>query len=862
MNPSSPIRKYLPTGRKLRLLMPALLLILATTSITSSPLFFEPRKTTLPDGRELNLFVSGDEFFNWLHDTLGYPVKKAADGYYYYMLQNDSVFTFTPFRACEADPGRIAGLKPVVVPSNVPAIREHFFAAIDKENNIRGIKGESKYTGVYNNLVIYIKFSDQSDFTTSRSTYDSRFNSLTSASVRHYYREISYDKIDMVSYHMPGGPTENICYTDIYPRNYYSPYDAATNPAGYATSTEKRTREHNLLARAVNYVNDNYQKPDGVNFDNNNDGYFDNIAFIIRGSSDAWSDLLWPHRWVLSSVTVNLWQKKVYSYTFQMDNVSVKTFTHEMFHSLGAPDLYHYTSDGMTPVGTWDLMASGGGHPTAWMKAKYGGWINIIPQISESGTYTMLPLTSSSRNSYRIASPYSSDEFFVVEFRKKTGLYENNLPSTGIIIYRVDSRYKGNAQGPPDEVYVFRPGGTTDVNGTINSATFSDLLGRTTFNETTNPRPFLQDGSGAAIFISDIRYHTDSMTFTVDLDMPRNLVIDRAGDTQLGLTWSGPSDKSFLVAVSPTAEPLVAEPSPAYSQGDPIGTNGTIVYKGTSRSFTHTGLVSDDLYHYTLWTIIDEASGRYSVPLTGSERTSIHTINQYPHLEDFATSVSLSLPRGWKAEGGETQWSFEVPGGYSAPGSVMFRNLGTGAAWFYTPGFLLSNQKKYLITFRYRSFIAGSRETISLNAGTSRHNGGLTNHTVFYDNRVSYSDYVLCRAVFKPVDYGVWYFGLKSSTTGQGVLFDDFKIEPVPDKTVNLYEPVDFFPNPSTGRITIPAREKTTVSIHLPGGIPLITRVIEGTTDIDLSQLRPGLYIITFTSKAGTSTAKLVLTTR
>jgi hypothetical protein len=62
--------------------------------------------------------------------------------------------------------------------------------------------------GTFNNLVIYIKFSDQSDFTVSRTTYDNLLNSLSTTSVRHYYREISYNKTDMVSHHMPGGLTK------------------------------------------------------------------------------------------------------------------------------------------------------------------------------------------------------------------------------------------------------------------------------------------------------------------------------------------------------------------------------------------------------------------------------------------------------------------------------------------------------------------------------------------------------------------------------------------------------------------------------------------------------------------------------
>ncbi|MFO7574072.1 MAG: M6 family metalloprotease domain-containing protein [Bacteroidales bacterium] len=833
--------------------------LLISCSLSSAPLFFEPRNVNLPDGRTLSLYISGDEFFNWMHDTLGYPVKKGGDGYYYYMLQNDSIFSYTNHRAGDYDPLSITNIKPVVIPSNVSRKREEFYKTLEAEDRKNNFSFDSKYSGVYNNLVIYIKFSDQSNFTTTRTTYDNRFNSLTSSSVRHYYREISYDKVDMISYHMPGGPTENLCYTDIYPRDYFRPYDVATNPQGYSTSSEKTSREHNLLARVVKYINDNYQAPDGVNFDMNNDGRFDNVAFIIKGSADGWSDLLWPHRWSLYSLTANLWGKRVYGYTFQLENVSVKTFTHEMFHALGAPDLYHYTRDGISPAGPWDLMHSGGGHPTAWMKSRYGGWISSIPEITQSGTYSLLPLTSPEKNSFKIASPYSSDEFVVLEFRKKTGIYENTLPSNGIIISRIDRRYRGNAQGPPDEVYIFRPGGTLTANGTVNSATFSDLYGRTAFNDNTNPSAFLQDGSEAGIYISDIKYYTDSMTFRVDVDMPRNLIISQNSDDALGLNWSGTGTKPFMIAVSTTDEPLNPGVSSAYSPGDRIGTNGTVIYKGTGTSFLHTGLVSDEPYYYTIWSITDETDGIYSSPLKGSERTGIHNVISLPWTEDFSTATFSELPRGWKAGAGADQWELSSINSLSGSNAILIRDPGPQSNWFYTPGINLSSQSKYLITFRYKSSDPASREYIAFYGGTERHNNGLLQHNIYSDSYVQYNDYVIARAVFKPAESETHYFGIKTQIYGKGILFEDFRMEKVPARTLNLSDPASFYPNPSTGKIVVPASERTDITIFLPGGTAVFTKTIEGTTELDLSQLKAGIYIIRFSNNTAVTSSRLVI---
>ena len=60
----------------------------------------------------------------------------------------------------------------------------------------------------------------------------------------------------------------------------------------------------------------------------------------------------------------------------------------------------------------------------------------------------------------------------MVEYRKKTGTFETNIPGSGLIVYRIDTRENGNAEGPPDDVYVYRPGGTLTNNGTPNNAFF------------------------------------------------------------------------------------------------------------------------------------------------------------------------------------------------------------------------------------------------------------------------------------------------------------------------------------------------------------------------------------------------------
>ena len=165
--------------------------------------------------------------------------------------------------------------------------------------------------------------------------------------------------------------TTVISYHDIYNRAYYSPYDAYTNPQGYTTSNERTTREHMLLHRAVEAVKS--QIPSNLNLDYDNDGMVDNIAFIINGTTDGWNELLWPHRWSLytSEAITYINNLKVYDYNFliESDN-TVGVITHELMHTLGAPDLYHYSNTDITPVGKWDLVID-----------KYAGAKNLIDEM-------------------------------------------------------------------------------------------------------------------------------------------------------------------------------------------------------------------------------------------------------------------------------------------------------------------------------------------------------------------------------------------------------------------------------------------------------------------------------------------------
>ncbi len=78
------------------------------------------------------------------------------------------------------------------------------------------------------------------------------------------------------------------------------------------------------------------------------------------------------------------------------------------------------------------------------------------------------------------------------------------------------STKNGNANGPPDEVYAYRPNGTLTANGSPLQAHYCLEVGRTAINNNTNPSPFLYDGLQGGLNISNVGSYQDSIiSFTL-----------------------------------------------------------------------------------------------------------------------------------------------------------------------------------------------------------------------------------------------------------------------------------------------------------------------------------------------------------
>jgi len=150
-------------------------------------------------------------------------------------------------------------------------------------------------------------------------------------------------------------------------------------------------------------------------------------------------------------------------------------------------------------------------------------------EITADGDYTLHSVGSSpSQNCYYIRSAVDPTQWFVFEYRRQEDLFDEGIPGTGLIVARWNDTVPLNYSGmfanaffdfytQAHQYWIFRPGSDIDtVDGNIMKAHFSAATGRTTFGPTTDPHPYLTDGTPETSFeITDIQENGTELTFHV-----------------------------------------------------------------------------------------------------------------------------------------------------------------------------------------------------------------------------------------------------------------------------------------------------------------------------------------------------------
>ncbi len=512
-----------------------------------------PMAITQPDGTRVSCLASGDEIYSWLHDSDGFTIGKNSEGWYVYVARQGETLACSDAIVGKDRP-REHGLTPYANVSenrlrDLYAHQARYFRQPDVGRRT------SPVNGTMHNIVIYVRFQDQlTEFTDPQgnplpsSHFGSVFNGLSGLTLQNYYKDVSYDSLNVQTQFFPTSTTGSVVsyQESAHNRNYYRPNVNGNNPEGYSTMETGMTRIQDLLRNAVASVMGQIPNdPLNYDLDVSGDNLVDNVSLIIMGTSEEspiievsqgvyLGAMLWSHRNTMSGDPLLIHNVQVGAYTVlmqdQLNSTSgLATAVHELFHTFGAPDLYKYNVDANADdswnqtfggVGTWDIMCRFTDvpqHMSSYAKWKYGGWLDI-PTVTGSQTISLQPANAARNCAVKIDSANAPSEFYILEYRVKQpgGTFDGGIPGSGLLVYRIDENVaQGNQNSPPYNVYLFRLNGSPTQFGDINNAHLG-YPQRASFNAATNPYPFLTSGVPDNLDISDISSAQSTLSFTLN----------------------------------------------------------------------------------------------------------------------------------------------------------------------------------------------------------------------------------------------------------------------------------------------------------------------------------------------------------
>lgn len=360
-------------------------------------------------------------------------------------------------------------------------------------------------TGVRSACVLLVDFSD-SPGTTPPSHYEDMLFSVGSyatGSMRDFYREASYGKLDVTGVVSgAGGPTAG-WFRAPQPKSYYT-----NGNYGFGSYPQNAQRlVEDVLAIADAHV-------DFSAFDKDGDGVIEALVLICAGIGAEQSGKvgdLWSHKWGISPQTRD--GKQISTYFMAPENGRVGVMAHELGHLLMAwPDLYDtdYSSAG---TGSWDLMAggswNGGGdrpaHPTSWCKTTVG-WVNPTVMWNAEQTVTIPPYETNAVSYKLPIGSQSSTEYFLLSNRQKTH-FDDELPGAGLVIEHVDDTKNNNTDENHYLVDIEQADGKRDLNLNANRGDANDPFptsSNTAFTGSSSPNSNAYSGAASAISVTDI----------------------------------------------------------------------------------------------------------------------------------------------------------------------------------------------------------------------------------------------------------------------------------------------------------------------------------------------------------------------
>lgn len=405
--------------------------------------------------------------------------------------------------------------------------------------------------GPYRALVLLARFSDNPS-SVNASFFDTLIFANQPKCVHHYYQEVSYGTLDIVTVDLPSATDWNTA-----PQTYAYYVNGQYGLGSYPHNSQRLVEDLvDIVDPAVNFSD----------YDNDHDGYVDVLIVIHAGpGAELTGELndMWSHAWGVtwSWSTSNLKDGvRIWDYTVEPEywlspyDMTLGVYCHELGHVFGLPDLYDYGYDSYG-VGVWSLMSYGSwngsygdspAHPDVYCMTKLG---YVTPTVVVSNTSgAKIPAIENSPVAYQLWTPGSpANEYFLVANSRKVG-YDSALPYAGLLIWHVDESisdygandhqwYPGYSSYGHYKVALEQADGLWQLEKKLSYGNSGDpypgnLIQRT-FDGATTPNSNGYGGTETYVAVTNVSNSNDTMTadFTV-----------RPADVKDELTENSPSD--------------------------------------------------------------------------------------------------------------------------------------------------------------------------------------------------------------------------------------------------------------------------------------------------------------------------------
>ena len=645
-----------------------------------------PITITQPDGTQLSIRLHGDENFHYTTTLDGYLIKRDNDGFFKYFdfekqkltnqiasnFDNRStqeaqlLSTLAPAKKWHAQMLRNNKIAPKAPRITAPTTARHNGSM--QHATKEGVT-ESQY------LVILVGFSDR-PFTFSNQDFYDWLNKEGydvnggTGSVKDYYRDNSMGQF--IPQFTVLGP-----YNLPYTQKYY---------AGNSEETGEDNNPRAMIVDACNIAKSNNPDLDFSIFDNNKDGYMDNVNIVYAGYSEASTgngDDMWPHSWTLDEFSLTIDGIVIDAYGCSAEFVGadgqkmdgIGTFAHEFGHVLGLKDMYdtdEYTDGYGLDPGDYSMFASGSYNnesrtPPYLMAFERSqmGWYQPM-ELNEPADISLKSLGENEAcyiNAQPYRTPGTGQEWFILENRQKTG-WDAYIPAHGLLIYHYDYTnemvekywsYNSPNNNSRHRCMYIKPADGIDDTNTRNGDTYPGRSGNTQFTDTSTPNALNWAGDPTNTPITNIREENGVILFQVmggvtDLSVIRTEQPRNVRDTSLEVSATIEKNNHPIIEMGFCWD---THPDPNISTSPQ-----SIVVTNTNINYTITGLNPGTLYYVRAFMRLEDKTTVYGAAIPVKTECALATA---PYIADFA-SWTDGEPDCWKIidnNSDGTTWVFD-----------------------------------------------------------------------------------------------------------------------------------------------------------------------------------------------------------